>query len=363
LSSRSKMKAVLLAVACLVAAAVASNVVVLTPDNFDSVVDGSKGVFVDFYAPWCGHCKSLEPIYEEVADAFAGSKDVVIAKVDADSHRDLGQRFGVQGFPTLKFFPKGSPNSPEPYEGGRTQDDIVSFVTGKTGGKASTKRKAPTAVTVLTKDNFDSIVLDSNKDVLVEFYAPWCGHCKSLAPDYEKVAAAFAAEPNVVVANCDADQERDIGSKYGVTGFPTIKFFPRSNKQDPETYERPRDVQSFVSFLNEKAGTSRDVKGRLGDLAGRVSSLDRIAKRFLAAGADHSTLIQEAADVAKGLTEEAAKHAAVYTKLFGAVQKRGVEFVKTELARVERLLEGAVSPSKVDEFTIRKNVLSAFHEE
>lgn len=58
-------------------------------------------------------------------------------------------------------------------------------------------KEAPTAVTVLTPDNFDKIVMDPTKDVLVEFYAPWCGHCKSLAPIYEKVAATYAGEPNV----------------------------------------------------------------------------------------------------------------------------------------------------------------------
>jgi len=353
-----------IALVTLAAFAAASNVVDLTPDNFDSIVDGSKSVFVDFFAPWCGHCKNLEPEYEQVGEAFAGSKDVVIAKVDADSHRELGSRFGVQGFPTLKFFSKGNAANPEAYDGGRTADDIVGFINGKTGGKSGGKaKKAPTAVVVLDSSNFDRIALDETKDVLVEFYAPWCGHCKKLAPDYEKVAQAFAAEPNVVVANVDADADKTLGTRYGVSGFPTIKFFPKNNKANPETYERGRDVKTFVDFLNEKAGTSRDLKGRLGDDAGRIAALDTIAKRFVAAGADHAALIAEAAETTKGLAADAAKHAIVYTKLFGAVQKRGVEFVKTELARVERLLEGAVSPAKVDEFTIRKNVLTAFSSE
>jgi len=352
---------ILLLLLALAATAFASNVVVLTPENFDSVVDGSKSVFVDFYAPWCGHCKNLEPVYEEIADTFAGSKDVVIAKVDADSNRELGSRFGVQGFPTLKFFPKGS-REPESYEGGRSADDIVGYINERAGSKARAK-KAPTATVVLDSSNFDKIVMDSNKDVLVEFYAPWCGHCKKLAPDYEKVAQAFAAEPNVVVANVDADNYKDVGGRYGVTGFPTIKFFPKNNKENPESYEGARDVQSFIDFLNGKCGTERDAKGRLGDSAGKVAALDDIAQGFVAPGADHGALIAKANDIVKGLSASDAKNAGVYMKLFGAVQKRGVEFISIELSRLERLLEGAVSPAKVDEFTVRKNVLSSFTSE
>ena len=56
----------------------------------------------------CGHCKRLSPAYEEVGKAFENSDNIIIAKVDADAHKALGKQFGVTGFPTLKFFPKGS---------------------------------------------------------------------------------------------------------------------------------------------------------------------------------------------------------------------------------------------------------------
>ncbi len=56
----------------------------------------------------CGHCKRLEPAYEEVGKAFDNSDSVVIGKVDADSEKALGSKFGVRGYPTLKYFPQGS---------------------------------------------------------------------------------------------------------------------------------------------------------------------------------------------------------------------------------------------------------------
>jgi len=334
-----------------------AKVIDLTPDNFDSIVDGSKGAFVEFFAPWCGHCKSLAPEYEVVGEAFDKESSVVIAKVDADAHRDLGGRFDVHGFPTLKWFPKGS-TTPEAYEGGRTADDIISFVNGKAGTRAKVN-KPPTAVVDLTPSNFDAIALDTTKDVLVEFYAPWCGHCKHLAPDYEKVAAAFASEPNVVVAKVDADAHKELGSRYGVSGFPTLKWFGKDSK-DPQNYENARDVQSFVDFINNKAGTDRLTSGRLGKTSGRVSTLDAIAAKFVDA-ADKAALIKEAEAVVAGLAGAAKENGKYYVKVFGVVQNKGKAFLESEPGRLDRMLEGAgVTPAKVDEFTIRKNILAAF---
>ncbi len=83
--------------------------------------------------------------------------------------------------------------------------------------------------------------------------------------DYEKVANAFAAEPNVIVAKIDADTHKTAGGKYGVTGFPTIKWFGKDNKDEPLAYSASRDVASFIDFINEKSGTKRLTNGRLND--------------------------------------------------------------------------------------------------
>ncbi|RLN98790.1 hypothetical protein BBJ28_00023433, partial [Nothophytophthora sp. Chile5] len=167
----------------------AGDVAVLTPDNFDDVVDGSKNVLIKFYAPWCGHCKSLAPTYEAVATSFKKASNVVVAEVDADNYKDLGSKFGVTGFPTLKFFPEGS-TEPEDYKGGRSEDDFVAFLNEKAGTHVRIA-KAPSHVTALTDADFDAEVIHSKKHAIVEFYAPWCGHCKKLAPTYEEVAAIF----------------------------------------------------------------------------------------------------------------------------------------------------------------------------
>ena len=153
-----------------------SAVLDLIPDNFDTVVFGSnKPALVEFFAPWCGHCKNLAPVYEELAAAFSSAETKVsIAKVDADEHKSLGQRFGVQGFPTLKWFDGKEGSEPEDYNGGRDLESLTKFITEKTGVKTKEKKAAPSHVEMLTDSTFKSQI-GGDKDVLVAFTAPWCG--------------------------------------------------------------------------------------------------------------------------------------------------------------------------------------------
>ncbi|CAG9460508.1 unnamed protein product [Pedinophyceae sp. YPF-701] len=111
-------------------------VVDLDSSNFDTVVTGAKGAFVEFYAPWCGHCKHLAPEFKKLgaavtADASLRSR-VTIGKVNADTHRALGQKFGVQGFPTLMYFPRGvrptSDKDAVPYNGARSAGAIADWI-------------------------------------------------------------------------------------------------------------------------------------------------------------------------------------------------------------------------------------------
>lgn len=353
---------VFVAISLILISVFASDVIDLDGSSFDDVVGHADGVFVEFFAPWCGHCKSLAPEYELVGTAFKGLSGVKIAKVDCDTHKDVAGRFEIKGYPTLKWFPANSLTA-EDYKSGRTATDIVQFVNDKTGLKAFIK-KAPTAVTVLTPSNFDSIVLDETKDVLVEFYAPWCGHCKSLAPVYEKVAQSVQGENNVVIASLDADEYKDLGTKFGVTGFPTLKWFPKDNKAGEE-YSGGRGGEDFLKFLTEKSGVQRVLGGGVTEEAGRIPLFDDFAKQFLAAsGAGQSSVLGEATDAQGKVSAGDAVNAKFYVLTMKRVLEKGVGYLATETARLTRMTEsGNLQPEKKLQFLKNINILAAFSNE
>lgn len=106
-------------------------------------------------------------------------------------------------------------------------------------------------VKVAVAENFKSLVTESTKDVLVEFYAPWCGHCKKLAPIYEEVGKTLADE-DVLIVKMDATAN-DVPSAFEVSGFPTLYWLPKNDKQNPRRYEGGREHDDFIKWIAKHA--------------------------------------------------------------------------------------------------------------
>ncbi|KAG6423466.1 hypothetical protein SASPL_113862 [Salvia splendens] len=287
-----------------------SPVVQLNPNNFKSKVLNSNGiVLVEFFAPWCGHCKALTPAWEKAATVLKGV--ATVAALDADAHQSLAQEYGIRGFPTIKVFAPGKP--PADYQGARDVKPIVEFtlqqvkallkerLDGKSGGGSSQKSE-PSASVELNSRNFDELVLKSKELWVVEFFAPccvgetvekkWnlglaslkqiriskcllsrmkkggsrsvdlqvlqpkaeamCGHCKKLAPEWKKAANSLKGQVKLGHVDCDADKScQSLMSRYNVQGFPTIMVFG-ADKDSPFPYEGARTASAIESFALEQ---------------------------------------------------------------------------------------------------------------
>lgn len=107
------------------------------------------------------------------------------------------------------------------------------------------------AVITVVGKNFNEVVLTPGRHVLVEFYAPWCGHCKSLAPIYEETAQALAGNDKILLVKIDSTENEIPGVQ--VQGFPTLKFYPADNKESPQEYQGERTKEGFMKYLKEHA--------------------------------------------------------------------------------------------------------------
>jgi len=109
-------------------------------------------------------------------------------------------------------------------------------------------------VKVIVGNNYKEIVLDETKDVFLELYAPWCGHCKALAPIWEQLGEAFKDHPSIVIAKMDAvNNFYDEGTKVHM--FPTLKLFKAGDKEHPIQYEsQDRELEDLVNWVNTNCG-------------------------------------------------------------------------------------------------------------
>lgn len=238
-----------------------SGVVDLTSNNFDNRVKDSDGVWiVEFYAPWCGHCKQLAPEYQKAAKALKGI--IGVGAIDCDEQKQLCGQFGVQGFPTIKVFGSNK-NKPDDYQGERTASGIVQtaqktaqkVVQDRLGGKSSSSsgggsNSGNDVVVELTESNFKKLVLQSDDMWLVEFFAPWCGHCKNLEPHWKKAAAQLKGK--VKLGAVDATVHQSLAQQYGVGGYPTIKYFAAGKKSSGDDYDGGRTADDIVNWALER---------------------------------------------------------------------------------------------------------------
>ncbi|KAL8785122.1 MAG: hypothetical protein Q9195_008768 [Heterodermia aff. obscurata] len=188
-----------------------------------------------------------------------------------------------------------------------THDDISAFVQDFVDGKIAPSVKSEPipekqdgSVKVVVAHNYEEVV-NEDKDVLLEFYAPWCGHCKALAPKYEELASLYTSNPTlatqVTIAKVDATAN-DVPDE--IQGFPTIKLFPAGAKDSPVLYSGSRTIEDLAAFIKENGKYKADAyEGRNETDEGGKKEQEVVGEAAAAATEKVKEKVGEAAEVVK----------------------------------------------------------------
>ncbi|KAG0234229.1 hypothetical protein BGW41_001198 [Actinomortierella wolfii] len=243
----------------------------------DGIAHGAT--FVKFYSPQCPHCQRLAPIWEEVAaghQALSRTKGFKFAEVNCLIEGDICDDEGIRGYPTLNLYYKGK--LIEKYSKTRTLEQLIDYVNTKADEYISVPDHVDTEEVGEVKVNPEGKVVSLDMESydrrvqfgpwLVEYYAPWCGHCKNLAPIYEEVGKMLKDQVNVAKVDCTVNTE--ICRKNHVRGYPTIRLhqFGESNE-----YMGPRTKEDISKYaLNALVPSLKEITAA--DLDGIKTSED-----------------------------------------------------------------------------------------
>jgi len=209
--------------------------------------------------------QSEKDLFTSLAKEFVGK--VAFAFIGAE-YLKKATELGVSGdrVPTLVVVGHSGLNYPYPDSKAWDKESLSTWVSGILSGEIKPHFKSEAApadndgpVKIIVGSTFDEIVINNKQDVLVEFYAPWCGHCKHLEPLYEQLGEFYQEDENVVIAKIDATANDNTAS-LKIQGFPTIYLFPANDKSQPLIYEGERQVESFIQFITENGSFGEEAE-------------------------------------------------------------------------------------------------------
>lgn len=225
-------------------------VVSLTPVLFSSLIETKdENVIwaVEFFAPWCGPCQKLGPHWRRMAKAVLKESNIKVGQIDCQAHQSLCRKNGVSSYPTLRVYPLGSINSEEFQTFNGWSRDSESL-------KAWVKSFLPTVAKSLSSNEFTNEVIKSSDSWLVDFYAPWCGHCQVFAPVFEEIAKQLEGKVKAGKINCD--KHGSACQLANIRAFPTLRFYAGSvedQTQEPlGTDINSQDEEYILQFIKRR---------------------------------------------------------------------------------------------------------------
>jgi protein disulfide-isomerase A1 len=231
------------------------------PHNYEKLV-GTGLPIAYFFHGTPEQKEQLGPMFERVAKEFIGK--VVFVYLDATLYGGHAENLALkQTWPAFGIHIQND-GSKYPFDQSKELEEVAvkNFVTRFVNKELEpTKKSEPVpesndeAVKVIVGKTFEKIALDKSKDVFVEFYAPWCGHCKKLAPIYDELGASITSK-NIVIAKVDATAN---DTPIKINGFPTLILF-KAETNEQISFDGGRDLGSLQKFLKDNAKYGSEVK-------------------------------------------------------------------------------------------------------
>jgi DnaJ family protein C protein 10 len=202
------------------------------PDLIAHALEEKQTWFVDFYAPWCHHCRDVWPEWNLAAHSDDLPHSVHFGKINCETHHDLCAEHHVHGYPTFLLFHAGVRHQFD--FDARTSGEFVRFV----------KETLEPIEEEFTPDSYKQLIADpttrtENDDPdqmserwVIDFFAPWCSHCHVMSPKFREAAKALRGVVKFGKLNCELDAS--FCMQLGIRAYPTIwRFEPNQPRLRP----------------------------------------------------------------------------------------------------------------------------------